>query len=159
MGTKILFSFLILSSLISLSDAARNRTRTNRNRSQREGRQRVEVILSCTIHNVQCAQCTSNPSSFPGGLMQGVPEEGLIHSKSGSGSWFFPRTNWRKTCGNCTNPIFAAKLRNTSKSWDLLGNFCSDECQDDDDDVIREQLQCILNSFACSDKILPENLT
>ena len=61
MGTKILFSFLILSSLLSLSDAARNRTRTNRNRSQREGRQRAEVILSCTkynvrstIHNVRC---------------------------------------------------------------------------------------------------------
>ena len=55
MGTKILFAFLILSSLLSLSDAARNRTRTNRNRSQREGRQRAEVILSCTMYNAQCA--------------------------------------------------------------------------------------------------------
>ena len=37
----------------------------------------------CYVQCSQWAQCTFNPSSFPGRLMQGVPEEGLIHSKSG----------------------------------------------------------------------------
>ena len=101
MGTKIVVSFLILSSLLSAMcvDAARKGSQ------RREGRQRAEVIFDCILtcqfcQNLSYAKCPSNsthplcqfcknlsyakfPSnplpSFPGGLLQGVPAQGVRH--------------------------------------------------------------------------------
>ena len=101
MGTKIVVSFLILSSLLSAMcvDAARKGSQ------RREGRQRAEVIFDCILtcqfcqnlsyakcpsnsthplcqfcKNLSYAKCPSNPlPSFPGGLLQGVPAQGVRH--------------------------------------------------------------------------------
>ena len=126
MGTKILFSFLILSSLLSLSDAARNRTRTNRNRSQREGRQRAEVILSCTMHNVRStihnAQCAmyNGHNAHPIHLLFQVVSCRVFQRKVSYILKAVPGFYMEQIGGKCAEiaptPIFAAKLRNTSKS-------------------------------------------
>ena len=88
--------------------------------------------------------------------MQGVPEEGLIHSKKAPGFYIKQIGGKRAEIAPTQFLLQSCVIRQNPKIfWAIFVQNVL--CQDDDDDVIREQLQCILNSFACSDKILPEN--